>query len=242
MLKGTGKRVADEVRRLEIDPAALKQTRTLYHRNPMARAARDLLLQTLFSMPLLFKRGESPFAPEATLAAACTEHWVPFAERALDSIMTTGYVVADIAEHHTEPGIPIVAPTDSYRSWACTRGTGFWIETETLPFGAEATIRELITLHDFGSDPTPAGELASRIATLLPGAVWMERMAAMALKCERTRSNPLLVMQQRSGPRGVSEGVQFDSYANAGNNTRIGGMHTSYSGRRYDDGKCRGPV
>ena len=209
---GTKRSNASTVIRREINKHALHQAYVLYERSPIVRMCRNALSQSIFQDELIFTRGNKAATVTPEMQICTTEYWVPFAERCLDQLMVTGVVVCDVDRHHTEPGVPVVVPPELYTLFVCIDGTNKWFEAVSIAFGT-AVRRNLVVLHDFGSDPDVLGNLTSRMSCLYPTQAWIAKLSDLALKAEEGRSIPTLIAQQRPGPRGELEGVHYDAYA-----------------------------
>jgi len=186
--------------------------------DPTLAACRSAMFGAVLGDGLEVRRGKRAVTPGVGLRNAMREYWVPFAQRALDMILSTGIVVYGLAPHHTEPAVPYVPDIEYMRLYVCRSGGLKWFDAETvdvLGTGAETVASGLKIIHDFGFDPTITGRIASVITSLLPSLDFASSLHSLALEAERRATAPVVLTQMRNTLTRDIEGVTFDRYAEA---------------------------
>lgn len=216
--------MASEPMRSRMSASEAAAIHRLYHTDPILYMCRQVLVTSLLSGGLQCERRGRP--ANQAFQALLEQQWIPFVRDLIDNFFMFGFcpvrVVKRSKRGEKDTLVPIVPPYGVYAVDVCVDPVDYTTELRFVPTrgaanGLDVGRTEETEVHmlvcDDGMPNVTRPSFRSRVSTLLPQFLWMQRMRRYALQAEHIRSHPPLITQDSPDKRPVNEALANESFA-----------------------------
>jgi len=171
---------------------------------------KNILKNNLFSNGITFSHRRGRVKPDPHMQEIMTDHWMPFCENMIDSILILGVVVVRIVQLEDGLRIPVVLEPNACRiSVVDNQG----VRILTALNDQNEVIPNSLVINKFGSSPTLSGRLMSLLSSLIPEIQYINMLRGTSIRMESERANPMFMAEIADSKSDNVEGIQYDYYA-----------------------------
>lgn len=198
---------------VEIPLTQMQAMQHVFQGTPTLQAARNVLHSRVLGQGLALQRAGVSVDMQPAFRRHVNEHWLPFANACLDSILMFGFVVVTSAEldvdeqcEGKQPSskkantyqIPIVPATGMYTlSFENTTPSSFVRTYSVRPVDAPVGTRDASCRVHVQQHPDAVGNVNSPMASVFDMSSFVDVLMNLAVTAEETRSHPPLITQMR---------------------------------------------
>ena len=194
-----------------VSQGILRQLWSVWVSDPLCRAIRNSLLDSLTADDLVFYRGSRAVTPSRPMQLAIRDDWTEFIRDAVDCIVVTGVVPFGLRKHPTQPFVPAVPVQGSY-TLEMEQDALYPTMTATATTGQKTKGRgqRLYVYSKFGFMPTTNGTPASPLLPVLPLINVMREQIDTALQADALAAKPMLITGERASTYSKRDGAMMD--------------------------------
>lgn len=171
---------------------------------------KNILKNNLFANGITFSHRRGRVKPDPHMQEIMTDHWMPFCENMIDSILILGIVVVRIVQLEDGLRIPVVLEPNACRiSVVDNQG----VRILTALNDQNEVIPNSLVINKFGSSPTLSGRLMSLLSSLIPEIQYINMLRGTSIRMESERANPMFMAEIADSKSDNVEGIQYDYYA-----------------------------
>ena len=171
---------------------------------------KNIIKNNLFANGITFSHRRGRVKPDPHMQEIMTDHWLPFCEQLINSILILGIVVVRIVQLEDGLRIPVVLePNACQISVVDNQG----LRVYTALNDQNEIIPNTIVIDKFGSSPTLVGRLTSLLSSLIPEIQYINSLRGSSIRMEIERANPVFMAEIADSKSDNVEGIQYDYYA-----------------------------
>lgn len=229
---------------ISVSKVQVDALRTLYYAQPAIQSCRSVLVGELLGSGFELVRNGKRVDLTAEFRAHLQEHWVPFAQAAIDCFLVAGFCVVDYEKVDIDVGgkrkkngavVPICAPLDTYQLHYHYRESKYRRTYMVYPTNNMGNTEpdEEVDVH-IRTAPDAHGNCVSPVATCYDLGSTQMALVELALKAESLRTKAMIISQPAptkaqddplgsasmffdSESRAIQAGLEQDSNASAAN-------------------------
>ena len=195
----------------------MKHLNAFFLNETCVQMCRNTLRQHLFANGIEYTKNRSKYRVEPKhMDAVVQDHWLPFCEEILDSIIVLGVVPIRIVTLKGGIKIPMVLKIGTFRM--TIKQTVDLVEYNIYDIQSELQdpMKDAFVLDHFGYRPTMEGSIVSLLTTLMFDVRFNQHMYQLSLLMEQKRLNPALITEiTEHSTNKDNDGVEWDFYADA---------------------------